>query len=301
MNLQQMRYVIAVADHGSFHAAAKKLYISQPSLSHGIKELEQELDTQLFQRTRQGNFLTTSGVDFVRQARKILHEVTYLHRSFTVNPDHQRYFSVAGQHYDFIAPILCAMMAKYPDYQYLRAFESTTLGVIKDVAQYRSELGILLLNDDNRSRLLNLFDQNKLAYETLATVETHIFMHLHHPLAAKKTITLADLVPYPQVRFAQESAYTELDEDPLAPPNSGPIITTSDRATMYRIINETQAYGAGTGILAEPERQGLVIRPLLQTQANQMIILKQANQELSEISQSFSQALRQFFKTQSVW
>lgn len=299
MNLQQMRYVIAVADHGSFHAAAKKLYISQPSLSHGIKELEQELNTQLFQRTRQGNFLTTSGVDFVRQARKILHEVTYLHRSFTVNATHQRYFSVAGQHYDFIAPLLCDIMAQYPDYQYLRAFESTTLGVIKDVAQYRSELGILFLNDDNRSRLLNLFDQNKLTYTTLGTFATHIFMRTAHPLATKKALTLADLTPYPQVRFAQESAYTELDEDPLDPPNTGPIITTSDRATMYRIINETEAYGAGSGILAEPERQGLVIRPLLQTQKNQLIILTQANQKTSDISQSFMQALRHFFKNQS--
>ncbi|MFD1125078.1 LysR family transcriptional regulator [Lentilactobacillus raoultii] len=287
MNIQQMRYVLAVADHGSFHEAAKKLYVSQPSLSHGIKELEHELGAQLFERTRQGNFLTNSGIAFVRQARKIVGDVENLHRYFTNDPLHTRYFSIAGQHYDFIATALCHVMQKYPDYQYLRAFESTTLKVIRDVAEFRSEIGIIFINELNQSRLLSLFDQNNLIYEALGTFQTHIFMRTGHPLADKQLITLSDLAPYPQVRFTQEATYSELAEDPLAPPSSGPVIATSDRATLSKIVNQTDAYGSGSGILEKPSQQGLVARPLKDSPRNSMILLRRTDHPLSEIAQYF--------------
>ncbi|MFC6169878.1 LysR family transcriptional regulator [Loigolactobacillus jiayinensis] len=107
MNLQQMRYVLAVAANGSFHEAAKALYISQPSLSHGIKQLEQELEAPLFERTRQGTSLTTAGQDFVTSAQKIIQQVDHLQQHFDTSTTEQHYFSVAGQHYDFIAIALC--------------------------------------------------------------------------------------------------------------------------------------------------------------------------------------------------
>lgn len=296
MNIQQMRYVVAVADHGSFRSAAKKLYISQPSLSHGIKELEKELGQQLLERTRQGNFLTPAGVEFVRQARHIIREVENLDRYFNNETPQKRYFSIAGQHYDFIAAALTDVMQDFPDYQYLRVFESTTMEVIRDVAQYRSEIGIIFINEYNQSRLLSLFDQNKLIYESLGTFQTHIFMRVEHPLAKKRQITLKDLEPYPQVRFAQEATYSELAEDPLDPPTTGPIIATSDRATLSKIVSQTDAYGSGSGILDQPEKQGLTVRPLLNAPVNQMILLKHPNQEISAIGKQFVTILSQFFK-----
>ncbi len=301
MNIQQMRYVLAVADNGSFHAAAKKLYVSQPSLSHGIKELERELGTQLFERTRQGIFLTKTGTAFVQKARKIVGDVESLHRYFTNEPPSPRYFSVAGQHYDFIATALCKVMQKYPHYDYLRVFESTTLKVITDVANFQSEIGLLFINEDNQAQLLNLFNENNLIYQELGTFQTHIFMRLHHPLTAKKVITATDLTPYPQVRFTQEASHSDLAEDPLAAPSTGPIIATSDRATLSQIVKQTDAYGSGSGILEKPEAFGITTRPLENSPLNHMILLRQSNHDLSNIAQYLVQIVQQNFKQQAIF
>ncbi|KRM30542.1 LysR family transcriptional regulator [Agrilactobacillus composti DSM 18527 = JCM 14202] len=295
MNLQQMRYVLAVVDNQSFRAAAKKLYITQPTLSHSISELEKELNTELFKRTTQGNFLTPAGTEFVQQARRILQAVSGLSNTFTNKAEQDRHFSIAGQHYDFIAAALTRILPKYPDYQYLRVFESTTLNAIRDVAQYRSEIGILFINDGNQSRLLMLFDQNKLIFEELGTFETHIFLSTHHPLAEKEALTLEDLAPYPQVRFTQDTAYSEIAEDPLDPPTTGAVIATSDRATLSKIVSQTDAYGSGSGILTDPEKQGLTLRPLIPATKNRMILLKHPDQGLSPIATDFVTALKTFF------
>ncbi|GAA3620598.1 LysR family transcriptional regulator [Secundilactobacillus similis DSM 23365 = JCM 2765] len=295
MNIQQMRYVLAVADNGSFHAAAKKLYVSQPTLSHGIKELEHELGTQIFQRSRQGAFLTTDGATFVNEARKIVADAESLQRSFSNKQSNEQYFSVAGQHYDFIATALCAVMAHYPNYQYIRAFESTTTRVIEDTAKARSEVGIVFLNEDNQAHLLNLFAQNNLVYDVLGTFETHIFMRIGHPLARKSIITMSDLAPFPQVRFTQDATYSELAEDPVTAPSAGPVIATSDRATMVTIVNQTDAYGSGSGILEDPENVGIVTRPLADSRQNRMILLRQNNHTLSEIAQYFVAQVQKSF------
>ncbi|MFD0897100.1 LysR family transcriptional regulator [Loigolactobacillus binensis] len=298
MNLQQMRYVLAVAANGSFREAAKVLYISQPSLSHSIKQLEQELEAPLFARTHQGTRLTTAGQEFVLSAEKIIQQVDHLQQHFATADAKRHYFSVAGQHYDFIAVALCQVLAQYNDYRYIRVFESTALEVIKDVAQGHSELGILFLNDYNQSSLLRLFEQDELTYEELGLFQTHIFMRTQHPLAYKTKISLADLAPYPQVRFTQEASYPDLAEDPLEPPVTSAMIAVSDRATMSRIVARTDAYGSGSGILEAPGEQGLIMRPLLHSPRNRMIILRRKEHELSEIGQYFVTALRAYFATQ---
>ena len=71
MTLQQLRYVIAVADHGSMNEAAKALFISQPSLSGAVKELEKELGFELFLRTSRGIVVTPDGEEFLGYARQV--------------------------------------------------------------------------------------------------------------------------------------------------------------------------------------------------------------------------------------
>ncbi|MFC6169879.1 substrate-binding domain-containing protein [Loigolactobacillus jiayinensis] len=191
-----------------------------------------------------------------------------------------------------------SVLTQYSDYRYIRVFESTALEVIKDVEHEHSELGILFLNDYNQSTLLRLFEQDELVYEELGVFQTHIFVRTGHPLAKKTAISLADLAPYPQVRFTQEASYPDLAEDPLEPPVTGAVIAINDRATMSRIVARTDAYGSGSGILEAPGEQGLIMRPLQHSPRNRMIILRRKGHELSEIGQYFITALRTYFATQ---
>ena len=72
MTLQQMKYVIEIAERGSMNEAAKSLFMSQPSLSATIKDLEDELGITIFQRSNRGIELTTEGSEFLGYVRQIL-------------------------------------------------------------------------------------------------------------------------------------------------------------------------------------------------------------------------------------
>jgi DNA-binding transcriptional LysR family regulator len=75
MNLRQLRYVVATADHGTMTAAAQALYVAQPALSRAVRELERELGIELFARSGRGVVLTSAGVQVVRHARVALEAV----------------------------------------------------------------------------------------------------------------------------------------------------------------------------------------------------------------------------------
>jgi DNA-binding transcriptional LysR family regulator len=72
MNLQQLRYFLAAAEHGSFTAAARSLYVAQPSLSEQVRQLEAELGVDLFARVGRGIVLTEAGRAFRPEAERVL-------------------------------------------------------------------------------------------------------------------------------------------------------------------------------------------------------------------------------------
>ena len=84
MTLTELRYIIAVADEKHFGRAASKCFVSQPTLSIGVKRLEDELGVTLFERSKTGVHLTAVAEQLVEKARKILHEV----ESFKELSDH---------------------------------------------------------------------------------------------------------------------------------------------------------------------------------------------------------------------
>lgn len=296
VNIQQMRYVAAIANNGSFREAAKKLYISQPSLSHAVKELERELDVQLFERTRQGASLTSEGMDFFQYTQPILAQVELLENRYLANEHNEKHFSVSSQHYDFLSLIMSQLIQEFQEYNEFRIFESTTLNVIKDVEQYRSELGILLFNESNQAGLSRLLENGELEYEVLTTFKTHIFMREDHPLADKPLIHLEDLQDYAQVRFTQETNnYTYFAEDLIDFPGISQVIHTSDRATLTGILHGTNAYGSGSGLVENPESQGIVLIPLADSPENKMVVIKKKARKASTIGEVFLTKLRQYF------
>lgn len=295
MNIQQMRYVHAIADYGSFREAAKKLYVSQPSLSQAIKELESELDVQLFERTSQGTRLTSEGSDFLQHAHQILSQVDLLENRFFLKEDQSQNFSLASQHYDFISVIVSQLMKEFPDCTSFRLFENTTLNVIKDVEQYRSEFGILYLNQQNQAGLTRLLEGAQLEYQDLGAFHPHVFVRKDHPLAKKTQISLNDLTPYSQVRFLQEEhRYSFFSEDLIDFPETNQVLHVSDRGTMIGILQRTNSYGTGSGIVDNPHQQGLALIPLTQQKGGQIILIKKKDRRLSRIGNAFLKKLIQY-------
>lgn len=74
MTITQLQYVLAVAEHQNFTKAAQKVFVTQPTLSMQIQKLEDELDVQIFDRTKKPIQLTETGRKIVNQARNIVNE-----------------------------------------------------------------------------------------------------------------------------------------------------------------------------------------------------------------------------------
>ena len=101
MTLTQLKYAIEVANAGSINKAAGNLFITQPSLSSAIAELEAEIGIKLFSRNNRGIFLTPAGSEFVGYARQVVEQFNLIEAKYISNQNLKKKFSVSMQHYTF--------------------------------------------------------------------------------------------------------------------------------------------------------------------------------------------------------
>lgn len=248
MNLQQCRYVEAVARAGSFSQAAKELFVTQPNLSSSIKVLESQLGVQLFLRSNKGVRLTEEGHDFLKYAKRILGELSLLEHRY--NSTFKKSFTVASHHYDFLSIPLVIMAEQYKeDYQDFQLIETTTKRIIESVANFESDVGIIFINQENKDILERSIQNQDLEFTSLGDFPTRVFLGKQHPLAQLSEISEEDLVGYQQVRFRQDKSGITFDEDPLEIHKNQTIIYSNDRGTVMNLLCASNAYASGLGIV----------------------------------------------------
>jgi DNA-binding transcriptional LysR family regulator len=296
MNIQQMKYVVAVANNGSFREAAKKLFITQPSLSNGIRELEEEIGVTLFTRTNKGALITEEGRIFLEHAEKILTQMALIKNRYQEVVKSER-FSISSQHYDFLGEVMGKVIRQFNgQYKNFRVFETTTLKVIEDVKSFHSELGIIYLNNQNKASIERYLEQANLTYEVVGGFNTHIFLGKDHPLANHKEIRLDELSCYPQVRFTQEgSNFAYFSEDLIENQEQETVIYTNDRGTLMNLLVETNAYASGSGVVTGFTKKEIRLIPLAERTTNKICILYQKNKPISTIGMYFIEAVKELF------
>ena len=191
MTLQQLRYIIEVANQGSINEAAKKLFITQPSLSNAIKDIEKEFNIEIFQRTNKGINLSQEGVEFLSYARQVIEQAELLETRYLNKKPSRKLFSVSTQHYAFAVNAFVDLLKEknLPEYEFTLR-ETRTYEIIEDVKNLKSEVGILYLNDFNFKVLNKLFKENNLKFTELFKANPYIFVSYKNPLAKKKYVTL---------------------------------------------------------------------------------------------------------------
>ena len=149
MTLQQLRYALTIAGCGSMNEAAKRLFLSQPSLSETVKELEQEIGLQIFMRSNRGIIITPEGEEFLGYARQVIDQYGILKARY-VEKQRKEKFSVSMQHYTFAVKAFVETVKKagMDSYEFA-ANETTTYDVMENVRNFKSEIGVLYLNDFN--------------------------------------------------------------------------------------------------------------------------------------------------------
>lgn len=300
MTLQQLKYVIAIAEKGSINEAAKVLYLSQPSLTNAVHDLEKELGIQLFIRTNKGIRVTHDGEEFLRYARQVIEQVVLLEDKYLNKGAEKQYFHISAQHYNFVVRAFVDLVHDYGLDEYdLALFEEKTYDIIEDVRNGRSELGILYLAEFNRKVIMRTLKESNLTFTELYTTRPYIFISAQHPLAQKEIILLEDLTPYPYIYFEQgESKSFYFAEEILSTIPHKQSIRVTDRATCFNLISGLNGYTPSAGIYIVEELGGgdLVSKPLEIDETIHIGVIAVKDSVRSEIGAKFLELLKKYLK-----
>lgn len=253
MTLTQLRYTITVSDANSMNEAAKKLFISQPSLSAAIKELEEEIGIQIFIRNNRGISLTPEGIEFIGYARQVVLQYQLMEDKYLLSEKSKKKFSVSMQHYTFAVSAFVKMVKQFGMDEYeFAAYETKTYDIIQNVKNFKSELGILYVNEFNRKVLNKIFAENDLTFHRLFDCHIYAYLWKGHPLANRKTVTIEQLSEYPCLAFDQgnnNSFY--FAEEVMSTYNYKQLIKAHDRATLLNLAIGLNGFTLCCGIICE--------------------------------------------------
>ncbi len=294
MTLQQLKYMIEIVKCGSINEAAKRLYITQPSLSNAVKELEAEIGFELFIRSPKGITLSVDGVEFLGYARQVVEQAGLLEQRYLNKKPSRQLCSISTQHYAFAVNAFVNLIKQCGAEEYeFTLRETRTYEIIEDVKNLRSEIGILYRNPFNRKVIEKLLRENRLDFHPLFTAKPHIFISTQNPLAKKDFVTLEDLLAYPYLSFEQgEFNSFYFSEEILSTVFHKKSIHVSDRATLFNLLIGLNGYTISTGIVsADLNGDNIISVPLKVDDhiqvgwiANRQIQLsKQANAYVNEL------------------
>ena len=295
MTLQQLKYVVCIAEIGNITLAAEKLFIAQPSITNSIKNLEDELGFSIFNRNNRGVTLTEQGNIFLSYARQMLEQLELIESKFMNKKEIKPYFSVSCQHYSFAVNAFIDVINKYNANSYnFTLRETQTYEIITDVKDMVSEVGVLYLSSKNEEIITKLLKENDLEFELLFIAKPHVFITNIHPLAKKNEIKLEELDNYPYLSFAQgknNSFY--FSEEVLSTLDRKKNIKVRDRATLFNLLIGLNGYTVSSGVIShELNGESIISKPLLIDEYMKIGIIKHKNIILSQYANSFIESIK---------
>lgn len=303
MTLQQIKYAIAIADTGSMNKAAELLYVSQPSLTGAIKELEREIGITIFLRTSKGVVPTSEGTDFLMRARQVYQQYELLTDKYSAAKI-KRKFGVSTQHYSFAVKAFVETVKKYDTLNFEFAIRETrTLEAISDVGTLKSEIGILYKCDYNRRIINKLLKESELEFYPLINCRAYVYLWKGHPLAGAAEISLEQLRDYPRLAFEQGSGSSVYLAEEILSENDYPrVITGNDRATQLNLMVGLNAYTLCSGIICE-ELNGsdFIAVPFKEDENNRNVIMEigyiaKKYSRLSDIAENYISEVKRYLE-----
>ena len=303
MTLQQLRYLITIAECGSISSAAHSLFISQSSLSVAVKEIEEETGVTVFKRSNRGISITNDGIELLGYARQVVEQADLMAQRYTKKETSlpQR-LAVSTQHYTFCVEAFVDFVETQNADKYNFILRETRTGeIIQDVSEFRSDIGILYMDKFNSRVLSKALDDANLTFTSLFRCKPHIFVGSHHPLAKHKTITVDDLAPYPRYSFEQgtnNSFY--FSEEPLSSLPHSKNITISDRGTLSNLLTHHNGYTVSTGVRSSEMHTGIESIPLECDEEMNLGYILHSERKPSLLVRNYIEALRKQINTYSI-
>lgn len=296
MTLQQLKYALTIADCGSMNEAAKRLFLSQPSLSETIKELEREIGMQIFLRSNRGIVITPEGEEFLGYARQVTEQFGLLQSRYVEKQTREK-FSVSMQHYTFAVNAFVETVKRVGIDSYeFAANETTTYDVMENVRNFKSEIGVLYLNDFNEKVMTKIIHEKGLEFMELFACDTYVYLWNRHPLATHKRIAMKELDAYPCLSFDQGKNHSlYLAEEMKSTYEYKRLIKATDRATLLNFMKGLNAYTLCSGIICE-ELNGseYIAVPLEETEKMRIGYIKRKGAKISHIGEMYIEELKKY-------
>lgn len=296
MKLQQLRYVVKVAECGSITEASRRLFVSQPSITASIRDLENEMGVHIFERTNKGVIVSEEGETFLGYARQVLDQADLLEGKYKGTSEQVPHFSVSCQHYSFAVNAFVDVIREFDAARYdFTLREEQTHEIIEDVAHMKSELGILYLSEHNREVIERMLAANELVFEGLFCATPHVFVCSGHPLAGRSSVTLEDLEDYPFLSYEQGSYNSFYYSEELTSTfERRKNIRVRDRATLFNLAMGLNGYTVCSGVIShELNGPGIISIPLDVDEYMEIGIITRKNTTLTRYGQAYIEAIRQ--------
>ncbi len=298
MNMNQIKYVLAVAASSSMREAATTLYISQPALSSSIRELEEELGILIFKRTNKGISLTEAGREFLTYAKRAAGQFEILEDRYLNRGRDKERFSVSTQHYNFAIRSFTEVLRRLGPEKYLFSIHETrTSEVLENVRDMQSEVGILSYSDSSAGVIKKLLKEYQLEFVPLMIRETYVYVWKDHRFAGRDMISLEELREYPCISFDQSrDSRFYLTEEAMADYEFERMIKSDDRATTMEMIAELGGYSIGSGMLSGDDvtLKGLVAIKLKEEDPLTIGYITRRGGVLSKYGRAYLEELNQY-------
>ncbi|MBR3968221.1 MAG: LysR family transcriptional regulator [Clostridia bacterium] len=292
MTITQCKYVLKIAECGSFNEAAKQLFIAQSSLSVSVRQLEQEFDIKIFERSGNGVYLTEEGAEFVRYVRHIVEQNDFIVNRYTNKKLSKRLY-VATQHYDFVADIFGKLVDETKeDFFDFSLTEMKTYDVIHQVETAYCDIGIIAIRANDISIMKRYLSKRDLLFTPFLEAFPHVFVRKNHPLSNKSLITLKALEKYPYVTYEQGEHNVSFFAEEIVDIHSDKHIAINDRATLMNALLSTNCYTVGTGIMPSQLNEGRIISIPLESEDYYTIgYILRTDRNTSELTKEFIKML----------
>jgi len=295
MTLQQLKYLVTVAECGNITEAAERLFISQPSLTTAVHNLEKEMGVTAFIRSNKGVTVTREGEELLSYARMLLEQADNMKEHFGSGDRRAPKFSVSCQHYSFAVNAFVDLIKEYDAERYSFIIRETQTGeIIDDVANGKSEIGVIYLSEHNEEVISKLIRNNKLVFEELYVAKPHVFICKSHPLATKDVIEMEDLQPYPYLVYEQgnnNSFY--FSEEFLSMLDFLKNIQVRDRATLFNLVIGLNGFTVSSGVIdSKLNGSNIIAKPLAVNKTMRIGVIRKKNIVFSRYACFYMEALK---------
>ena len=297
VTIQQLKYIVSVVENGTITEAAKKLYISQPSLSNAIKDIEEEVGITIFIRSRVGIVVTPEGMEFVGYARQVLRQMELLEDKYISHTPGKIRFGVSSPQYVFSTNAFVDIVEEFGKERFEFILHETTVHqILDDVKNRFSDLGIIYISRENEQAMRKTLEENKLSFYELFTVKPQVFVRASHPLAEQSCVQLEELQRYPRINFMQgKEDHAHFSDELYGDLSNDKSIRITDTGSLVNLLLGTDAYTISNGFFPRYLQGTKIVGiPLAEDEVMSIGYILSEKQELSELGRVYIDKLKQY-------